>query len=407
MTEPSNNGIPPQMPDPGRPDGLFYPSEHAVLCDWFGLARPGSCAEIDLFDRPGGAPGIWPVLGKYGGREQALKNAVARIALGSIQRELPNFIYHDAESGRYLPARRFYPVPMRPLRLTPEFLFQINWADSGPGVSWPESYHLTHIFGYDRWVVTMSHDTSEAWGCTDLAIGWFGIHEPKMEGVRRVISDWWRAHGDGSAEQRWETVWEEGLVSAGEANDWADEVWVPAGPWDDEPPPPIPEMDFDYDFRPRYWPLDNTVPVPRGGEHLPPLLSGEVEIARIVLRSATPDVVSVRARPSGGGIRYRAVDEYEGATMYMEEGMSKDPLTLGQMLAVLDTIQFGTERRSGSFIWKIRESNLDAGADLEAVRDLVAVRSPFYPQLEHIYERRAWEWYQEKLEEGEEWRGEG
>jgi len=233
MTESSKNRIPPQMPDPGKPDGFFYPSEHALLCDWFGVARPESCAAIDLFERPREAHGIWPVLGEFGNRELALKNAVARIALGSIQRELPRFVYRDAESGRYLPARRAYPVPMRPLRLTPEFLFQINWADSGPGISWPESYHLTHVFGYDRWVVTMSQDSTDVWGYTDLAIGWFGVHEEKREGVRRVISDWWRAQGDGSEQARWTAVWKEGMVSEEEANDWADEVWNPLRPCPD------------------------------------------------------------------------------------------------------------------------------------------------------------------------------
>jgi hypothetical protein len=122
---------------------------------------------------------------------------------------------------------------MRPVRLTPEFLFQINWADSGPGVSWPESYHFTPIFGYGRCVVTMSHDSPDVFGCADLAIGWFGVQERKLNGVRRIISDWWRAHGDGSAELRWSCVWKEGLVSAEEANEWADEVWNPPSPCPD------------------------------------------------------------------------------------------------------------------------------------------------------------------------------
>jgi hypothetical protein len=100
-------------------------------------------------------------------------------------------------------------------------------------VSWPESYHLTHIFGYDRWVVTMSQDSTDVWGYTDLAIGWFGVHEEKREGVRRVISDWWRAQGDGSEQARWTAVWKEGLVSEEEANDWADEVWNPLRPCPD------------------------------------------------------------------------------------------------------------------------------------------------------------------------------
>lgn len=51
--------------------------------------------------------------------------------------------------------------------------------------------------------------------------------------MRRVISDWWRGQGDGSEEIRWKSVWKEGLVSAEEANNWADEVWNPLRPCPD------------------------------------------------------------------------------------------------------------------------------------------------------------------------------
>ena len=172
------------------------------------------------------------------------------------------------------------------------------------------------------------------------------------------------------------------------------------------PPSWIPEMEFDNDFRPRYWTPGVGHVWLLGGEHLPPLLPGERDIARIVLRLETPDVVAIRARPWMGGIRYRAVDEHEGTTMHMEEGTSKDPLTLAQMLAVVDIVQFGPGRQGGPLIWALREVNLVAGADLETMRDFVTVRSPFYPQLELIHEREAWAWYEEKLAEGERWRWE-
>jgi hypothetical protein len=47
-----------------------------------------------------------------------------------------------------------------------------------------------------------------------------------------------------------------------------------------------------------------------GGEYLPPLRNGEVEIARISLASVTADQISVRARRLGKRIVYRVVDEY-------------------------------------------------------------------------------------------------
>ena len=47
-----------------------------------------------------------------------------------------------------------------------------------------------------------------------------------------------------------------------------------------------------------------------GGEYLPPLRNGEVEIARVSLQSVTCDQISVRARRSGKRIVYCVVDEY-------------------------------------------------------------------------------------------------
>ena len=48
-----------------------------------------------------------------------------------------------------------------------------------------------------------------------------------------------------------------------------------------------------------------------GGEYLPLLRKGEVEIARISLQSVTADQISIRARRLSKRIGYRIVDEYE------------------------------------------------------------------------------------------------
>jgi hypothetical protein len=69
-----------------------------------------------------------------------------------------------------------------------------------------------------------------------------------------------------------------------------------------------------------------------GGEYLPNLKAGEVEIARITIASTTQDVTCVYARPVGRRIHYRVVDEYEGGTL---EGKahrtSTRPLTMAQL----------------------------------------------------------------------------
>ena len=57
------------------------------------------------------------------------------------------------------------------LAFNPQLVCTINWADSGPGYSWPESYHVTYLPGFDRFVMTASRDGPDAWGCVDQAIG--------------------------------------------------------------------------------------------------------------------------------------------------------------------------------------------------------------------------------------------
>jgi hypothetical protein len=44
------------------------------------------------------------------------------------------------------------------LAFNPQLVCTINWADSGPGFSWPESYHVTYLPGFDKFVITASTD---------------------------------------------------------------------------------------------------------------------------------------------------------------------------------------------------------------------------------------------------------
>lgn len=203
---------------------LYYPNEHALLSSWFGLPRPDGCQEIDLFDPPEGAEGIWPERSEYSDEDQALANAVSRIALGSIQNRLPQVGIFNRE-GELTLGRNYYPKPSRPVELLPQFLFMINWADTAPGLSWPESYHAAYLPGYDRYVVTASWDSTDMYGYTELAIGWFAGDTDVVTGARNAITGWWQDIANGSDQHRWEYVWEEGLVSKAEAESWADEVW--------------------------------------------------------------------------------------------------------------------------------------------------------------------------------------
>jgi hypothetical protein len=123
-----------------------------------------------------------------------------------------------------------------------------------------------------------------------------------------------------------------------------------------------------------------------GGEYLPNLLPGEVEIARVTLASTTQDVVSIRARKGKNRIRYRVVDEYEGETLTERNARTSiRPLTLGQLIAFLDGA------------WSIREvvAMNEMQCDVEEMRSFVKVSSPFYPGLIDHYDRCFVDWADE------------
>jgi hypothetical protein len=98
----------------------------------------------------------------------------------------------------------------------------INWADSGPGISWPEDYYATFVPGFERFVVTASMDGTDMWGVTDLAIGSFAGSVDLRAGVESVIFAWWSAQ---NREEPWAYVWGEGLIDKETAQRWCDAVW--------------------------------------------------------------------------------------------------------------------------------------------------------------------------------------
>ncbi|MCJ7795380.1 MAG: hypothetical protein MUQ56_01190, partial [Thermoleophilia bacterium] len=75
-----------------------------------------------------------------------------------------------------------------------------------------------------------------------------------------------------------------------------------------------------------------------GGEYLPSYLPGETEIARITIQSVTMDVVSIRARRSGGRIFYRVVDEYQ-AEFDFEPRESNQPLTFAEAVELIECLR--------------------------------------------------------------------
>src|SRR3954447_21811836 len=106
------------------------------------------------------------------------------------------------------------------------------------------------------------------------------------------------------------------------------ETYWPEG--ESRPPAPSPEQ------RAEMLELGRQHPAFMGGAFLPEGQDGEVEIARVDLRSTTADVVSIRARPVADGIAYRVVDEYpEDATWRPPIEHSQQPLTVAEMMRML------------------------------------------------------------------------
>ena len=134
-------------------------------------------------------------------------------------------------------------------------------------------------------------------------------------------------------------------------------------------------------------------PTMMGGEYLPDLAENEVEICRIVLKSTTMDVTSLRARFVEGRLEFSAVDEYGDNEYVLQYTNAELPLSLGEMIENIETCRV-IDRDSG-------EENSDYGqglvlphlriqAENEEHRDeaieFVTVHSVYYPQIEDFYE---------------------
>ena len=207
---------------------FFSPTERALLCDYFQIGRPPELQRIDISSDP-----------TYGDQwldsdcDRPLEAVVAHIALAVIQARLPQTAC--VCDGEVTLCRQRFARPARRVVLLPQHLFTINWADTAPGLSWPEAYHVTYFPEYNRYVVTESQDSADIWGVTDLAIGYFAGDVPLLDGCRDVIVKWWRAECNGCGDQEcWAYVWDEGLVDRATARDWGDTVWPPCVEEDDE-----------------------------------------------------------------------------------------------------------------------------------------------------------------------------
>jgi len=134
-----------------------------------------------------------------------------------------------------------------------------------------------------------------------------------------------------------------------------------------------------------------------GGEFLPPYLPGEVEIARICLRSTTSDVIPLRARPVPGGIAYRIEDEYRGQ-FTLPIPVSVLPLTLAELIRQFDEGRLKELDWAGGLTLGYNNMNAEY-SDFEQLRHFTRITSRIYRQLEGHFEHVFEEWFAESCAE--------
>jgi hypothetical protein len=201
---------------------LFTPDEHRILSAWLKVRPRDDVPRVKIED----------ALQHIGIRSKAwepytrLDAGVAFALLESVESRLPQ--WGESCNGEVTLARDYRPealVQDRRILLVPRELFTLNWADSGPGFSWPCAYYVTWVPLYDRYVVTSSADSPEAFGYCDFALGHFALGKDVEQECRRIIIRDWRKRRDRCMQDRWAYLFYPGLINDEQANSWADAVW--------------------------------------------------------------------------------------------------------------------------------------------------------------------------------------
>lgn len=137
-----------------------------------------------------------------------------------------------------------------------------------------------------------------------------------------------------------------------------------------------------------------------GGQYLPPLAEDEVEIASVHFRTVLADVIVIVASEEQDRIAYHVYDEYETEYRWQPR-TSNQPLTLGEMIGLIDSIQLIDDSPlpdSKGQIHHVLVSNIDPAtftSGREQWESFVRVDSPFYPQLTDYYRETVKLWLTE------------
>ena len=139
--------------------------------------------------------------------------------------------------------------------------------------------------------------------------------------------------------------------------------------------------------------LSSIHPIFMGGEYLPDTEENEVEIARIIMQSATQDVISIRAKMFDDNINYSIIDEndneFKPAVL-----SSANPFSLAEIINFIDHSSIvGADPPNiygGGRKWAF-----DNEQDL-SVWDFETVQSDFYTEIEPWYDLQNYIWLIEK-----------
>ena len=149
---------------------------------------------------------------------------VGSFAVRHIQDRLPNCGISYRE-GEIILTRTRRKVRSQKVMGLVRHLFGINWADSGPGFSWPADYNLVWFPGYERFVLTYSADSPDALGYCDLAIGSIAPSADWKESVHQLLVADWGKQWWFNEQAPWQALLAAGSVSEEEALRWRKEAW--------------------------------------------------------------------------------------------------------------------------------------------------------------------------------------
>jgi hypothetical protein len=139
--------------------------------------------------------------------------------------------------------------------------------------------------------------------------------------------------------------------------------------------------------------LGSMHPMFMGGNYLPDMDDGEVEVARIEIASTTYDVTCLFAKMENGKISYRIVDEYDGDTLsWPRQTTTDDPMTLKEMT------DFFLQAWP---LMDVLEMNFEG--ELEPSLDFFIAKSKFYPDFDGLCRERVTDAFPEPeiVDEGE------